>query len=101
MSPEQEMKTNEVFIAYFTTDKNGVVYTDLTGKFPITSLDGHKYILILYHYDSNAILVKPLKNRSDEETLKVYKEFYDELKQKGFTIKLHVLDNEASNALKR
>ena len=30
----------------------------------------------------------------------MYKEFYDELKQKGFTIKLHVLDNEASNALK-
>ena len=83
------------------TDNEGIIYTDLSGKFPVTSLSGNKYVLLLYHYDSNAILVKPLKNRSDKETLKAYDELYTKLTNSGLAPKLHVLDNEASTALKR
>jgi hypothetical protein len=34
--------------------------TDQTGRFPITSSRGSKYIMVVYDYDSNAILTKPL-----------------------------------------
>ena len=37
-------------------------YEDLTGAFPYTSSRGYKYLYVLYNYDSNLILVEPLKN---------------------------------------
>ena len=43
-------------------------YSDLTGKFPVQSALGNKYILIVYHYDSNAILAEPLKDRTAKST---------------------------------
>ena len=43
------------------------IYTDQTGKFPITSRSGKKYIMVMVPIDRNAILVSPMKNRKDEE----------------------------------
>ena len=40
------------------------IYTDLTGRFPVTSNRVMQYMLILYAYDTNAILVEPIKTRS-------------------------------------
>ena len=42
-------------------------FSDLTGRFPIQSNRGANYIFVLYDYDSNAILVRPLHNRSAHE----------------------------------
>jgi hypothetical protein len=36
-----------------------------TRKFTTTSSQGHKYVLILYDYDSNSILAKTMRNHSD------------------------------------
>ena len=58
-------------------------------------------MLVLYHYDSNTILIRPLKLKSDNKTLRVYSELYEYLLSKGFKIKLHIIDNKASKALKR
>ena len=38
-------------------------YMDLTGKFPHQSTRGNKYVLVVYDYDSNGILVEPLSSR--------------------------------------
>ena len=35
------------------------IYTYQTGKFPITSLRGHKYIMILCAIDGNVVLAEP------------------------------------------
>ena len=43
----------------------GQIYSDQTGKFPITSSRGTKYIMIVYDFDSNAILSEPLKSRNE------------------------------------
>ena len=43
----------------------GKIYTDQTGRFPVTSSKGSKYLMVLYDYDSNAILSEPLKSRSE------------------------------------
>jgi hypothetical protein len=45
-----------------TIELRNEVATDLTGRFPVQSSRGHKYILILYDFDSNAILAKPMRN---------------------------------------
>ena len=35
----------------------------MTGRFPYKSARGNQYILAVYHYDINAILAQPIKNR--------------------------------------
>ena len=49
----QSEDTNLVFLK--TMDLTGKMYTDQTGRFPVTSSKGNKYILVAYHYESNAI----------------------------------------------
>ena len=45
------------------------MFTDQTGKFPITSSKGSKYVMVLFAHDINAILAEPTKNRSQEEIM--------------------------------
>jgi hypothetical protein len=59
----QEDKCNFIYAAIMETNQ---IYTDLTGRFPTTSLSGHKYILILYDYDSKIVLSAPMNNRGDK-----------------------------------
>ena len=64
--PSQEpsnSRTNVVFAAVLTEAKLRKSYSDQTGKFPIQSSHGYNYVMILYDYDSNIILSKPLKTR--------------------------------------
>jgi hypothetical protein len=64
--------TNQIFagmVDLYAPEPEGKLYLDLTGRFPAKSQDGSLYVLILYTYDNNAILVKPLKNRTDGEQL--------------------------------
>ena len=55
-------------------NKDGTVYVDLTGKFPIRSLAGHTTIFVLYDWTTNAILVRPMKGATDEEMIKTFQE---------------------------
>jgi hypothetical protein len=63
------IKTRFVFAA---TIDAGQIYTDQTGEFPVVSIRGNKYIMILYDYDSNAILAQPIKDRTAPELLKAF-----------------------------
>jgi hypothetical protein len=56
---DQGIKTQFVYAA---TIDAGQIYTDQTGRFPVVSSKGNKYIMILYDYDSNVILEKPIKD---------------------------------------
>ena len=75
-------------------------YGDLIGSFPFTSSRGNKYLYILYNYDSNAILVHPLKTRQASEIAKVWQCLYDKLTKHGNEIKNFILDNEFSHDLR-
>jgi hypothetical protein len=57
-------------------------------------------MLVMYHYDTNAILVEPLKTRHGNEILRGYTKLYIHLTNRGFKPITHWLDNEASTALK-
>eukprot|EP00957_Ditylum_brightwellii_P032372 2452561-Ditylum_brightwellii.AAC.1 len=102
---KQDEKEN---IAYFSIinprqlkhGKTGVIYSDIMGKFLYPSSQGHQYIMVLYDWDSHAIIGQPMKKRSKEEIVQGIQKLYEYLKSRGVKLKLHILDNEASNNLK-
>ena len=90
--------TNMVYAAFH--EIRGAVHSDLTGRFPIPSSSGNHYILVVYCYDANAILMLPLQNRKAETILAAYKEIVRKLVAGGCRPKLQRMDNECSNLLK-
>ena len=60
-SDHPNIKSNDAI--YSISSKDHKAFMDLTGRFPHCSSRGNEYILVAYHYDSNAILGLPLKNR--------------------------------------
>jgi hypothetical protein len=66
-------------LVYAATIDAGQIYTDQTGRFPVASSKGNNYIMILYDYDSNAILEQPIKDRTAPELLKASQVMEQEL----------------------
>ena len=62
----------------------GKIYTDQTGRFPVTSSQGNVYILILYSYNTNAIIAKAIKSRTAADIFKAYETTYNCLKIRGW-----------------
>jgi hypothetical protein len=56
--------------------------------------------MVLYDYESNAILAKSIKNRTAPELVRAFQFMEQELVAKGLKPKLMKLDNEASKLLK-
>ena len=52
-------------------------------------------------YDSNIILSKPLKTRQAIELTSAWTSLHDQLQSNGYAPKLHILDNECSDELKK
>lgn len=92
--------THECYLT-FTSKESGMSYSDLTGRYPVKSARGNQYLIVLYDYDSNAILVEPLKTRNAAEIKTGVIKLLDVLAKSGHTPKLHIMDNEASAALKQ
>lgn len=76
------------------------IYSDQTGRFPVTSSRGHQYIMIMYVYDLNAILEETVKSRTSEAITATYIKMFQYLKHQGYTPKAHWLDNEAPEGIK-
>jgi hypothetical protein len=93
----QEDKCHYMYAATLETNQ---IYSDLTGRFPTTSLSGNKYILILYDYDSNSVLSAPMKNRGDKEMVLAFDFLIQSLIIRDLKPHLQRLDNEASLALR-
>ena len=41
---------------------SGTFYTDMTGAFPVMSLEGQEYYFIAYGYDTSAIFAEPIQD---------------------------------------
>ena len=82
------------------TESCGHIYSDQTGRFPVQSSRGYKYVLILYDVDSNAIISRPLKTREGREITDNLLEVITLLISRGYHPKLFRLDNEITNKLK-
>jgi hypothetical protein len=99
-SPTPSVTTNEYCALLFPFIPKSTGYTDLTGRFPHISARGNKYLLIVYDFDSNAILAEPLKSRQAGEIKKAWEVLHAQLAKRGTAPKMYILDNEASNELK-
>jgi hypothetical protein len=64
--------------------------------FPVASSTGNKYIMVLYEYDSNAILSEPINNLTAAELLRAFQVMEKKITERGLQPKLMRLDNEAS-----
>ena len=98
--PAQESKTKNVFATAFSFSEKELTYTDQTGKFPFKSSRGNQYIMILYDYDSNAILAKAVKTRQAKDLSDTWKQLYNDLTRNGHTTKTFIMDNECSSDMK-
>jgi hypothetical protein len=60
------------------------------------SYDGSVYYLVLYHYESNAIMATPITGLDNVCIFNAYKLNFDELKSKGYKPILNVMDYQAT-----
>ena len=81
-------------------DITGMTAMDLSGKFPITSSRGNKYVFLWYDYDSNTIKSIPIKSKEKEEQVKTYNICHNYYVLRGFIPQVTTLDNEASTMIK-
>ena len=58
-------KKKDVYLKVYNMKEK--VYSDQTGGFPKTSMQGSKYIMVMVEVDSNVILVEPMKSRHDDK----------------------------------
>ena len=81
-------------------EPSGLLATDLTGRFPIISIRGYNYIIVCYIFDTNGIIVRPMKNRSVAEHIRVYNEIFGYLEKRGLRPAVYKIDNECPQELK-
>jgi hypothetical protein len=97
-SDSGNIKTHQVFITVYEAKET--LYTDQTGDFPITSNRGTKTIFCAYHYDSNMIFLRGLRNKKKEPLLEAHQDIHKRLTKSGCKPIYQRLDNEApSNVL--
>ena len=86
--------------AAFADKFSGVVYSDLTGNFPFMSFDGNVCFLVVYHYETNAIMATPIAGLDDKTIFKAYKAIFQDLTARGFKPKLNIMDNQATKYIR-
>ena len=78
---------------------NGIISTNQTGQFPIVSQEGNQYTMVLYNYDSNAILTEGCKERTATGLTAKYDKLYNRLTKVGVVPVMQRIDNEVSTIL--
>ena len=76
------------------------IYTNQTGKFPVASRRGHKYLMIMCKLDINKIIVETMKTKTEEEMISTHQNLLNRLKERVVKTKRHILNNEISDAYK-
>ena len=106
-SPIKSTKTNNIFTQYFhlsqeTHDcrKMRRIHSNQTGRFLYVSLRGYQYIMIMYDYDSNAIMIEVLKTHQGKELATPFYTLCTKLKIDTNDENIFVLDNEYSTHVK-
>ena len=74
-------------------------HTDLSGRFPVTSIHGNNYMLMSVY--KNHIRAVAMKTKEQESYLRAYRETYAFYKALGITPLCQRLDNETSVALEK
>ena len=94
-------KTNDV-LYMLVDDADGMsrAYTDLTGRFQYRSSRGNEYVLVAYHYDANAILATPVRNRQKETLVTAWSTLNRRFSAAGVQPTTYIMDNECSDDMR-
>jgi hypothetical protein len=96
--PKNTARTHTCFIA--TSEPKHIVYSDQTGRLPHPSSTGNNYLVVAYDYDSNCILLRPVKSRTANHLTAAIADIHATLTRGGCQPKFHRLDNECSQELR-
>ena len=98
--PTPGVKHKDVYLRVYDATKRAM-YTDQTGRFPVVSSRGNKYLMVACELDGNYIDAEPLQNRSASQLTQAYQNFFTRWKATNVLApNWHILDNEAPEALK-
>ena len=86
--PVPRTKTVQITVV----EPSDLLATDLTGHFPTISSRGYNYIIVCYIFDTNGIIVRPMKNRSVAEHIRVYNKNFGYLEKRGLRLAVHKMD---------
>ena len=99
--PKEREKCNQFFMTMgMINKKEGTIYADLTGKFPITSMSGMQAVFIMYDWTTNAILATPIKGAKSETIVECFKQNVEYLSKRGFKSVYNIIDNVATKTIK-
>ena len=93
-SPTPNTKTNDVAYMFVDRSKLCTAYTDLTKRFPCKLISGSKRVLVAYHYNSNCIIARALKNRKVVTITNAWKDIHTRYTQEGVAPNIYILANE-------
>ncbi len=68
--PSLAKRFNDIFVR--VEDLANSIHSNQTGAFPYTLQHGNRYVMVAIHLDANYIFNKPMKNRTEGETIKAY-----------------------------
>ena len=88
------VKTGECYFIITPIASTGKTLSDQTGWFPVTSIKGNKYGMIIYDYESNIILGEAIKSRKGDVILRAFTKMHTDLKGKGLKPKMDCIDNQ-------
>ena len=98
--PLQEDKVRTQMAYLQTIELTGKVSTDQIGRFPVTSSQRSRYLMVLYDHDSNEILAKPITSRNRRKLIQSTRVLHAYLSYSGLTPQYQLLDNECPSGLK-
>lgn len=99
-SEPDNARTHQCYAAVFEPAA-GQIHSDQTGKFVVASSIGNNYVLVVYDYDSNSILVEPMRSCTGPCILAAFQVLHARLVTAGLRPQLQRLDNECSTAHKK
>ena len=92
---------NQIFTSIAKVNKkDGTIYVENTGNFPIRSIEEYISIFILNYWKTNAILVAPIKDTKDETMIESFQTHIRYITKRGSKPSLNIIDNVASKAIK-
>ncbi len=100
--PKPGIKHKDVYLKVFDATKKSM-FSNQTGKFPITSACGNKYIMVAVELDGNYIDGEPLQSRFAQSLTKGYQAIFQRWNATGVICpnSWHILDNKAPEELKQ
>eukprot|EP00804_Cyclotella_cryptica_P018370 CCRYP_015487-RA/>CCRYP_015487-RA protein AED:0.13 eAED:0.11 QI:0/0/0/1/0/0.5/2/0/1281 len=99
--PTPGVKHKDVYLRVYDATKKAM-YTDQTGRFPVVSSRGNKYLMIACELDGNYIDAEPLRNRSAAQLTQAYQNIFTRWKATNVIApNWHIMDNEAPEDLKK